>query len=102
MTGVDFREFTTLERLRRLFSETIDRSREIRASLLLAGAFLVLLGVESIRLLGMMHTVRDLEHRRDLATARLHAMQTRVQSIEEQRTALGTALKLRKSNVILA
>lgn len=102
MIGVDFRSPGTLERIQHIVAEMLDRSRMVRASLLVIGAFLVLIGIESIRLFGALHAVHDLEYRNDLSTERLRTMQSHVRTIEERRRSLLAGLQLRRSNAELA
>jgi hypothetical protein len=102
LIGVDFRSPGTLERTQHILAEMLERSRKVRASLLVVGAFLVLIGIESIRLVGALHAVHDLDYRKNLSTERLRAMQSRVRTIEERRRSLLTGLKLRRSNAELA
>jgi hypothetical protein len=102
MIGVDFRDPGAVERIQHLLAEMLERSRRVRTLLLAMGAFVLLIVIESIRLLGTLHVAHDLERQKDISTERLRAMQTRVRAIEERRRSLLTGWRLRRSNAELA
>jgi len=102
MIAVDFRSPGILERLQSTIGSVLKQSGQLRASSLVMGAFLVLIGIEVARVMAALHATHELEHRKDLSTERLRAMQTQVRTIEERRRWLLTALKLRRSNAELA
>ncbi|HTX03756.1 MAG TPA: hypothetical protein VMD07_08770, partial [Candidatus Acidoferrales bacterium] len=98
MIGIDFRDRGTGEELEGFLKQVLERGKAFRMGILLIGALLAFVGVESLRLAGAMHNVRELEQRRDSLAFDVQRMQARVRAVRVRRTALLSAIERRRSN----
>lgn len=102
MIGVDFRTVGTAEQVWRALLRVIGRVRLFRTGLLAASMLFAFVGVETIRLAGALHTVHELELRRDTLAVDVQKMQARVKEVRDRRAALLSILARRRSNAELA